>query len=80
MMLYDVEFSQDGKTFDDYIGDYVKAWNAEEAKDYALTWYIENGGKEDEHEQEHRTPGSDSRPHSSAELRRRHGPGDHGVC
>lgn len=38
MMLYDVEFSQDGKTFDDYIGDCVKAWNAEEAKDYALTW------------------------------------------
>lgn len=48
MMLYDVEFSQDGKTFDDYIGDYVKAWNAEEAKDYALTWYIENGGKEED--------------------------------
>ena len=45
MMLYNVEFSQDGKIFDDYIGDYVKAWNAEEAKDYALTWYIENGGK-----------------------------------
>ena len=42
MMLYNVEFSQDGKTFDDYIGDYVKAWNAEEAKDYALTWYTEN--------------------------------------
>lgn len=48
MMLYDVEFSQDGKTFDDYIGDYVKAWNAEEAKDYALTWYTENGGKEED--------------------------------
>lgn len=47
-MLYDVEFSQDGKTFDDYIGDYVKAWNAEEAKDYALTWYIENGRKEED--------------------------------
>lgn len=46
MMLYNVEFSQDGKTFDDYIGDYVKAWNAKEAKDYALTWYTENGGKE----------------------------------
>lgn len=45
-MLYNVEFSQDGKIFDDYIGDYVKAWNAEEAKDYALTWYIEHGGKE----------------------------------
>lgn len=37
MMLYNVEFSQDGKIFDDYIGDYVKAWNEEEAKDYALT-------------------------------------------
>lgn len=48
MMLYNVEFSQDGKTFDDYIGDYVKAWNAEEAKDYALTWYTENGGKEED--------------------------------
>lgn len=47
-MLYNVEFSQDGKIFDDYIGDYVKAWNAEEAKDYALTWYIENGGKEED--------------------------------
>lgn len=39
MMLYNVEFSQDGKILDDYIGDYVKAWNTEEAKDYALTWY-----------------------------------------
>lgn len=48
MMLYNVEFSQDGKIFDDYIGDYVKAWNAEEAKDYALTWYTENGGKEED--------------------------------
>ena len=48
MMLYNVEFSQDGKIFDDYIGDYVKAWNEEEAKDYALTWYIENGGKEED--------------------------------
>lgn len=37
MMLYNVEFSQDGKTFDNFIGDYVKAWNAEEAKEYALT-------------------------------------------
>ena len=48
MMLYDVEFSQDGKIFDDYIGDYVKAWNAEEAKEYAITWYTENGGKEED--------------------------------
>lgn len=47
-MLYKVEFSQDGKTFDDYIGDYVKAWNAEEAKEYAITWYMENGGKEED--------------------------------
>lgn len=48
MMLYNVEFSQDGKIFDDYIGDYVKVQNAEEAKDYALTWYTENGGKEED--------------------------------
>lgn len=48
MMLYDVEFSLDGKIFDDFIGDYVKAWNEEEAKDYALTWYVENGGKEED--------------------------------
>lgn len=48
MMLYNVEFSQDGKIFDDYIGDYVRAWNEEEAKDYALTWYIEQGGKEED--------------------------------
>lgn len=47
-MLYDVEFSLDGKIFDDFIGDYVKAWNEEEAKDYALTWYVENGGKEED--------------------------------
>ena len=47
-MLYDVEFSLDGKIFDDFIGDYVKAWNEEEAKDYALTWYIEQGGKEED--------------------------------
>lgn len=48
MLLYDVEFSLDGKIFDNFIGDYVKAWNAEEAKDYALTWYTENGGKEED--------------------------------
>ena len=38
MMLYDVEFSQDGKMFDDHIGDYVKAWNAEEANDETIEW------------------------------------------
>ena len=48
MMLYNVEFSQDGKIFDDYIGDYVKAWNKEEAEGYALAWYVENGGKEED--------------------------------
>ena len=48
MFVYDVEFSQDGEIFDDYIGDYVKAWNEEEAKDYALTWYTEHGGKEED--------------------------------
>ena len=47
-MLYKVEFSLDGEIFDNFIGDYVKAWNEEEAKDYALTWYIENGGKEED--------------------------------
>ena len=48
MMLYNVEFSQDGKNFDNYIGDYVRAWNKEQAKDVALTYYTENGGKEED--------------------------------
>lgn len=48
MILYDVEFSLDGMIFDDFIGDYVRAWNKEQAEDVALAWYTENGGKEED--------------------------------
>lgn len=47
-MLYNVEFSQDGKIFDNFIGDYIRAWNKEQAEDVAFAWYIENGGKEED--------------------------------
>ena len=48
MFVYEVEFSQDVQIFDNFIGDYVRAWNKEQAKDIALTYYTRNGGKEED--------------------------------